>query len=285
MAKKKELLAQKQHGQPGKEYLMHPRPEYIRKDYKGSGRLKGKVALITGGDSGIGRAVAVHFAREGADVAITYLEEEKDAEYTKGLVEKEGARCLLVRWDLRDGSCDKEVMNAITDELGGLHILVNNAAVQFPESNVEDITMEHLQHTFDVNILAMIRITRAAMPMMERPGRIINTASVTAFRGSEHLIDYASTKGAIVGFTRSLAKNLAKENINVNAVAPGPIWTPLIPASFTAAQVKKFGKDTPMGRPGQPSEVAPLYVLLASADASYITGQTFHVNGGEVVGG
>ncbi len=264
---------------------MHPEPEYIRKGYRGSERLKGKVALITGGDSGIGRAIAVHFAREGADVAITYKEEDKDAVRTKALVAKEGRTCLLVEWDLRDSGCDEAIFNAVAQELGGLDILVNNAAVQFPEEHIEDISMEHLRHTFEVNIMSMIRITRAAVKMMNRPARIINTASITAYRGSDHLIDYASTKGAIVGFTRSLAKNLADDDILVNAVAPGPIWTPLIPATFTAKEVEQFGKDTPLGRPGQPSEVAPAYVFLASADSTYITGQTIHINGGEVVGG
>jgi NAD(P)-dependent dehydrogenase (short-subunit alcohol dehydrogenase family) len=283
MSKPTKLPPQKQSKQPGKTKKMHPEPEIIRKNYKGSGKLKGKTALITGGDSGIGRSVAVHFAREGANIAIVYLNEDKDARDTKKMVEKEGAECLLLEGDLKEESFCKTCVDKTLSKYGRLDVLVNNAAMQFPKNKLKDISAEQLQKTFETNIYPYFYVTKAALEHLKKGSTIINTTSVTAYRGSDHLLDYSSTKGAILTFTRSLSSMLAKKKIRVNCVAPGPIWTPLIPASFD--DVTKFGKDTPLGRVGQPSEVAPAYVFLASEDSSYITGQTIHVNGGELVGG
>lgn len=271
--------------QPGDEYKMTPEPEFIRKDYKGSEKLKGKVALITGGDSGIGRSAAIHFAAEGADVAIVYYDEHKDAEDTKKLIEEQGQRCLLISGDLKDEEFCKSTVEKTVSELGGLNILVNNAAVQFPEKEFKDITGDQVRETFETNIFPFFYMTREALSHLKKGDSIINTTSVTAYRGSHHLIDYSSTKGAIVTFTRSTSAMLAEKGIRVNAIAPGPIWTPLIPASFSAEEVAEFGQDTPMKRAGQPGEVGPAYVFLASEDASYITGQVIHINGGEMTGG
>ncbi len=281
--KKPKKFPDQEQSQPGKEHKMKPTPEIIRKDYKGSEKLKGKIALITGGDSGIGRSVAVHFAREGADVAIVYLEEDKDARKTKQMVEKENQKCLIIKGDLRDEGFCSAVIQKCVDGYGKLNILVNNAAVQFPKDEVKEITNEQIKETFETNIYPYFFISLQAMKHLKKDDCIINTTSVTAYRGSEHLLDYSSTKGAIVTFTRSLSKMLAEKKIRVNAVAPGPIWTPLIPASFD--DVTDFGQDTPMGRAGQPSEVGPAYVFLASKDSSYITGQVIHINGGEIIGG
>lgn len=278
---------QHQADQPGDEHAMTPEPAYENPDYRGSGKLDGKAALITGGDSGIGRAVAVLFAREGANVAIVYLDEEQDAHATKEAVQAEGARCLLISADVkREAECRRAVEAAV-DAFGRLDVLVNNAAVQFPQEHIGDITEEQLETTFRTNIFAHFFTTKAALEHIEAGGAIINTSSVTAFRGSPGLLDYAATKGAIVAFTRSLAQNkeVLEKKIRVNTVAPGPVWTPLIPASFSAEHVAEFGQDVPMGRAGQPSEIAPAYVYLATDDASYVTGQTIHVNGGDVVGG
>lgn len=282
MKKPTEFKEQKQ-SLPGLQSKMKPEPEVIREGYKGSDKLKGKVALITGGDSGIGRSVAVYFAREGADVAIVYISEQKDAKETQKLVEKEGRKCLLIKGDLKSESFCKKAVNSTVKKLGGLNILVNNAAVQFPQDNLKNITSKQLKETFETNIYSFFHLSKLALEHFKAGDTIINTSSVTTYRGSEHLVDYASTKGAIVGFTRSLALMVAKDKIRVNGVAPGPIWTPLIPATFD--DVKKFGQDTALGRAGQPSEVGPAYVFLASEDSSYITGQFIHVNGGEIVGG
>ena len=278
------LPQQEQEQQPGLEQEMTPRPEYIRAGYKGSDKLAGKVALITGGDSGIGRAVAIHFAREGADVAITYMpHEEPDAYETRQLVEQEGSRCLTLPGDLRDPAFCQSIVTQTVEELGGLNILVNNAAEQFPNTNVAELPYSQFEDTFQVNFFSFVRVTQAALPHMKAGDSIINTSSVNAYRGNQQLVDYSATKGAITAYTRSIAQQLAEKQIRANSVAPGPIWTPLIPASFPPDKVASFGKDTTMKRPGQPSEVAPCYVFLASDDASYITGQALHPNGGEVL--
>lgn len=277
--------AQHQETQPGLESEMTPRPAERGLWYKGSGKLHHKVAVITGGDSGIGRAVAVLYAREGADVAIVYLNEYEDARGTKQLVEREGRRCLLIAGDVGEEHVCKHVVEQTLAEYGRLDILVNNAAEQHPQKRLEDITAAQLERTFRTNIFGYFFMAKAALPHLPEGGIIINTTSVTAYKGSPELLDYSSTKGAIVAFTRSLALNLAARQIRVNAVAPGPIWTPLIPSTFTEAHVDQFGGDVPLARPGQPEEVAPCYVFLAADDSSYITGQTLHPNGGTVVNG
>ncbi len=276
---------QTQQQRPGSEEQMRPLADHGEKTYRGVGKLRDKVAVITGGDSGIGRAIAVAFSREGADVAILYLNEHEDAEKTRHLVEEAGRRCLLFPGDIGDVQFCREVIGRIVQELGRLDIVVNNAAEQHPTEDLLGITPEQLERTFRTNIFGMFYLTQAALPHLAEDSTIINTTSVTAYRGSPHLIDYASTKGAIVAFTRSLSKNLASRKVRVNAVAPGPIWTPLIPSTFHKEKVETFGSDTPLERPGQPAEVAPAYVFLASRDSSYITGQVLHPNGGEIVNG
>lgn len=277
--------AQHQETQPGREHEMDPKPVVIREGYRGSGKLEGKVALITGGDSGIGRAVALHFAREGADVCIAYLDEDRDAEETRRMVEAEGRRCQTFRGDIGYEERCRELVATVIDKFGKLDILVNNAAEQHPQDSLEKISAEQLERTFRTNIFAQFYLTKAALPHLGKDAAIINTTSITAYRGNPQLIDYASTKGAIVAFTRSLASALAEKGIRVNGVAPGPIWTPLIPSTFSAEKTAKFGTNEPLGRAGQPADVAPSYVFLASADAAYITGQVLHPNGGEVVNG
>lgn len=274
---------QHQAGQPGRESEMRPEPVYIRDDYRGSGKLAGKAALITGGDSGIGRAVAVHFAREGADVSIVYLSEHEDARETQRLVEREGQRCLVISGDVGDPEICAHAVHTHIEQLGRLDVLVNNAAEQHVQSRFEDISLEQLERTFRTNFFAYFALAKAAVAHLGEGGVIINTTSITAYRGSSHLIDYSAAKGAIVAFTRSLSSALVERGIRVNGVAPGPIWTPLIPATFDAEHVKSFGSDTPMGRAGQPAEVAPCYVLLASTDGSYMTGQVLHPNGGSFI--
>lgn len=283
--KKGTLPPQKQERQPGIEAEMRPRPKAEDKAQKGSGKLSGKVALVTGGDSGIGRAAAIAFAKEGADVAVVYLDEHQDAEETRRLIEEKGRRCLTIAGDVGDEKFCRKAVERTVRELGRLDVLVNNAAEQHEQQGLEDISAEQLEKTFRTNIFAYFYMAKAALPHLGEGGSIINTTSVTAYRGSGHLIDYASTKGAIVAFTRSLAQNLAERKIRVNGVAPGPIWTPLIPASFDEEKVRSFGQDVPLGRPGQPEEVAPSYVFLASDDASYMTGQVLHPNGGEIING
>jgi NAD(P)-dependent dehydrogenase (short-subunit alcohol dehydrogenase family) len=276
---------QHQDRQPGLESDMAPRPRAEDRDYRGSGKLQGKVALITGGDSGIGRAVAIAFAKEGADVAIMYLNEHGDARETKAHVEKEGRRCVAIAGEVGDERFCQQAVQDTVRELGRLDVLVNNAAEQHPQESLEKITSEQLERTFRTNIFSYFYMTKAALGHLGHGSAIINTTSVTAYRGSPHLLDYAATKGAIVSFTRSLAKALVGRGIRVNGVAPGPIWTPLIPATFPAERVANFGADVPMQRAGQPEEVAPSYVFLASDDASYMTGQILHPNGGEIVNG
>lgn len=276
----KQQPRQQQEHQPGRQGLMEPTPVTIREDYRGSGKLKGKVALITGGDSGIGRAVAVHFAREGADVAIVYLEEQEDALETRKMVEAEGRQCHLIQGDCRDPAFCRTLVDETVAVLGCLDILVNNAAEQHIQTHLEDIDDQQMRTTFETNFFPHFYITKAALGYLQEGAVIINTGSVTSFRGSSILMDYSATKGAIQAFTFSLAQSLAERGIRVNGIAPGPIWTPLIPASFSADKVADFGKDTLMQRAGQPAEVAPAYVFLASADASFITGQFIHINGG-----
>jgi len=276
----KTMPPQTQDRQPGLESEMHPRPDYEPR-YPGSGRLEGKVAIITGGDSGIGRAVAVLFAREGADIGILYLDEHEDAKVTQALVEREGRSCLAIPGDVTSPDWCSSVVRQIVDRFGRLDILVNNAAEQFPQKDIDAISPEQLDRTFRTNIFGYFYMTKAAMPHLKDGAAIINTTSVTAYRGSPDLLDYSATKGAIVAFTRSLAKKVVDQGIRVNGVAPGPIWTPLIPATFDAEKVASFGGDTPMKRPGQPNEVASCYLFLACADASYITGSVLHPNGGD----
>lgn len=270
---------------PGYEEAMVPTPEVIKDSYKGSGKLKGKTALITGGDSGIGRSAAVHFAREGADVAIVYLEEDEDANDTRKMVEAEGKACLLLKGNIQDRNFCMECVEKTYGRFGQINILVNNAAEQHPVNDLEDLDLDLVEETFKTNILAMFYITLPALKKMKEGDCIINTTSVTSYRGRKGLVDYSSTKGAITSFTRALSQNVAERKIRVNAVAPGPIWTPLIPSTFPPDKVEKFGQHTPLGRAGQPSECGPAYVFLACEDASYITGQVIHINGGELVGG
>ncbi len=274
---------QHQDQQPGIESEMTPRPKADDSKYQGSNKLRDKVALITGGDSGIGRAVSIFFAKEGADVAIMYLNEHDDANETKRLVEEQGRKCLTIPGDIGDEKfCQQAVENTVK-ELGKLDILVNNAAEQHPQESIEDITAEQLERTFRTNIFSMFFLTKAALKHLKEGSTIINTTSVTAYKGNQQLLDYSSTKGAIVAFTRSLSKSLVEKGIRVNGVAPGPIWTPLIPSTFPEEKVASFGKQVPMQRAGQPEEVAPSYVFLASDDSSYMSGQILHPNGGDVV--
>jgi NAD(P)-dependent dehydrogenase (short-subunit alcohol dehydrogenase family) len=278
----KQIPPQQQQREPGIESEMNPKPIEDDPNYKGSGKLQDKVAIVTGGDSGIGRAVAIAFAKEGADIAIVYLDEDGDAETTKGKIEQYGRKAILIKGDVSQESFCRSAVEQTVQQLGKLDVLVNNAAQQYVQQSIEDISEDQLKKTFGTNIFGYFFMAKAALEHIPEHGAIVNSTSITAYQGSPELIDYASTKGAIVAFTRSLSANLAQKKIRVNAVAPGPIWTPLIPATMPEEKVKSFGKETPLGRAGQPFELAPAYVYLASTiESSYVTGQVLHVDGGE----
>lgn len=281
-----EVPKNQQQSLPGSQQEQTPTPEVLPREYP-NGKLAGKVAVITGADSGIGQAVAILFAKEGADVVVSYLCEDEDANKTKKHVESYNQRCVLVASDLSQEDNCKALIDKAISEFGKIDILVNNAALQVEQKSLTDISTEQFDKTVHTNFYPHFWLSKLALPHMKSGSSIINTTSITAYRGAAYLIDYASTKGAILSFTRALANNLTseKKGIRVNGVAPGPIWTPLIVASFTPDEIESFGKDNPMGRPGQPNEVAPAYLYLASDDASYVTGQVIHVNGGEIVGG
>ncbi|KIL46419.1 SDR family oxidoreductase [Jeotgalibacillus campisalis] len=280
-----EIPVQQQHQKPGKESEMEPRPVFRGKSYQPSGKLAGKTAIITGGDSGIGRSVAIHFAKEGADVVIAYLDEHDDAQETKALIEEENRQCLILAGDIgREAFCQEIVQKTIA-EFGKIDILVNNAGEQHPQESLEDITEEQLERTFRTNVFSYFFLTKAALPHLKAGSSIITTASITGYAGKEILLDYSATNGARTSFMRSLSQSVAKKGIRVNGVAPGPIWTPLIPSTFGEEDIESFGDETPLGRPGQPEELAPAYVYLASDDSSYVSGQMIHVNGGMVVNG
>jgi len=279
------LPPQHQDERPGREGEMTPPPVYYSESYQPAGKLKGKVAIITGADSGIGRAVAVYYAKEGANVVLVYLEEHDDARVAMQEVERAGARVLLYAGDISDNEQCQRVISDTMQKFGSIDILVNNAGEQHPQTSLEDISDEQWEQTFQTNIVAMFRLTKAALPHMKAGSCIINTASVTAYKGNPLLVDYSASKGAIVSFTRSSSIQLAERGIRVNGVAPGPIWTPLIPSTFDEETVKTFGADTPLQRPGQPCELGPAYVYLACDDSSYMTGQVLHINGGSVING
>lgn len=282
--KKVKRPAQHQKKQPGLESKMRPRPKFEDPDYQGSNKLSNKVAIITGGDSGIGRAVAIAFAIEGADVVITYLNETKDAKATKKIIEDKGRQCLAISGNIGNSKFCQSVIKKTLKKFNKINILVNNAAEQHPQDNFEDITERQLEKTFRTNVFSYFFMIKAVLPFLKKGAAIINTTSVTAYKGSDHLIDYSATKGAIVALTRSLSENIISKGIRVNAVAPGPVWTPLIPASFSAKEVKEFGQQVPMKRAAEPKEIAPCYVFLASEeDSSYISGQVLHPNGGVIV--
>lgn len=285
MPNKSVALKKSQKHQPGKESRMHPKPIINDVRYEGSHKLKNKVAIITGGDSGIGHAVAIFFAKEGADIVISYLNEHKDAIKTKKQVEALGRRCLVMAGDIGNEKFCKKIVTTTIKKFGKLNILVNNAAEQHPQKQITDISAKQIFKTFKTNIFSYFFMIQAAMPYLKKGSSIINTSSVTCYKGNDHLIDYAATKGAIIALTRSLSNSLVKKGIRVNAVAPGPVWTPLVDSTFSQKHLEKFGKNVPMGRPGQPEEIAPSYVFLASDDASYISGQVLHPNGGEIVNG
>lgn len=269
--------------QPGMEYLMNPAPLFENPNYVPCGKLNGKVALITGGDSGIGRAVALLFAKEGADIVISYFNENQDANFIKEKIEDLGRSCILIPGDLRKEDTSTKIVNTTIDCFGKIDILVNNCGVQFPQNSILDISASQLKDTFETNVFSFFYLTKAVLPYLEVNSSIINTTSITAFEGKKNLIDYSATKGAITVFTKSLALSLADSKIRVNAVAPGPVWTPLIPSSFKDSEVEIFGTDVPLKRAGQPFELAPAYLYLASDDSRYVTGQIIHVNGGSIV--
>lgn len=274
---------QHQNQQPGSEAAMNPQPQYDDSNYKAAGKMVGMRAVITGGDSGIGRAVALCYAKEGADVAILYLNENQDARQIKGDIEALGRRCLTIPVDLKNEDQTNRAVEEVVQKLGGVDVLVNNAGVQYVQNSIMDITREQLMHTFESNFYSYFFVTKAIVPKLKNGASIINTASITAFEGNEKLIDYSATKGAIVAFTRSMALSLVQQNIRVNAVAPGPVWTPLIVSSFSKEDVGTFGSTSPMKRAAQPCELAPIYVYLACGDSSDVSGQIFHVNSGTVI--
>lgn len=282
---KKTPPAQQQDHQPGIESKMEPKPKYLRNNYNGSHKLQNKVAVITGGDSGIGRAVGLHFAKEGADIAVVYLNEHDDAMDTKRLIEQEGQECILINGDIGNAQFCEAAVTEILDKFKHIDILVNNAAEQHPQDHFMDISNEQFEKTFKTNIFGTFYMTKAVLPNLKEGNTIINTSSITAYQGSNDLIDYSATKGAITSFTRSLSLSLVDKGIRVNGVAPGPIWTPLIPSTFSREKVASFGGDSPMQRPGEPMELAPAYVYLASDDSSYVNGQIIHVNGGTIING
>lgn len=275
--------AQHQNMQPGSQTSMNPKPIVDNPQYKGAGKMAGRTAIITGGDSGIGQAVAIAFAKEGADVAALYLNENQDARETQKLVEGLGRHCLLVNCDLKSEQAAFDAVDKVMRAFHRVDVLVNNAAVQYPQNSIEDITTEQLGITFNTNVMSYFFMAKACLKHMKSGSQIINTTSITAYAGNKTLIDYSATKGAVSSFTKSLALSLAQQGIRVNAVAPGPVWTPLIPASFSPEEVAQFGKDTPMGRAAQPFELAPTYVYLACDDSAYVTGQVLHVNGGKTM--
>lgn len=276
---------QHQAQQPGSEQKMIPKPKAEDVNYQGTQKLKGKVALISGGDSGIGKAIAILFAKEGADIAFIYLNEHQDAKETANRIKEIGRRCLMFDGDISNESFCCSVVKKVLSEFGQINTLINNAAEQHPQESLMNISSEQFEHTFQTNIFSMFYLTKAVLPHLHSGDTIVNSSSVTAYRGSYHLIDYSATKGAIVSFTRSLAISLVEKNIRVNGVAPGPVWTPLIPASFDPKKVEEFGKQVPMQRAAEPFEIAPCYLFLASSDSSFMTGQILHPNGGEIIGG
>ena len=279
--KRKIRPAQKVKKKQGKEKQMRPQPVFEKE--RDVLRLRNKTVIITGGDSGIGKAVAIAFAKEGADVVISYHEDDEDARSTAARIESIGQQCLLIPGDISKPAHCKKIVERTIKQFGKLDVVINNAGIQFPQTELSAITPDQLKKTFETNIFAMFYLVQAAEPYLQEGASIINTTSVTAYRGSSHLLDYSATKGAIVSFTRSLSAYFAKHNVRVNGVAPGPVWTPLIPATFPASHVSTFGSDTPLGRAGEPVEIASSYIFLASDESSYITGQVLHPNGGEIV--